>query len=128
MPDSSRPTGADDAAAHAADDAAEDDAAHRPASSDGSRGASHRGLYTTVVVFYTALFFAVMWPIYPMFATIEPRVLSMPFSLVFVVGALLLSFFVLLGLYLWEEERGLNAPIDGDGRGFGVEPADREAR
>ena len=123
MPDSSRPTSA--ANGTAADAATVD--AKRPASSDDSRGAAHRGLYTAIVVFYTALFFAVMWPIYPRFATIEPRVLSVPFSLAFVVAALLLSFFVLLGLYLWEESRGLNAPSHLDERGFRVEPADREA-
>ena len=84
-----------------------------------------RGPYRAIALFYTALFFAVMWPIYPRFATIEPRVLNVPFSLAYVVGALLLSFFVLLGLYLWEESRGLNAPIRRDHGRPGTEPADR---
>ena len=75
---------------------------------------SSRGLHAAIALFYTVLFFAVMWPIYPRFATIEPRVLGMPFSLAYVVGALLLSFFVLLGLFLWEESRGLNDRIEDD--------------
>ena len=64
-----------------------------------------RGVYVAVAVFYTALFFAVMWPIYPQFATIEPRILELPFSLVYVVIALLLSFFGLLALYIWESKQ-----------------------
>lgn len=77
-----------------------------------ARPAFGRRLYAAIVVFYTLLFAAVVWPVYPMFATIEPRVLQVPFSLAYVVGALLLSFFVLLALYLWEESRGLNRPLD----------------
>jgi hypothetical protein len=58
--------------------------------------------YAAVILFYLILFFAVMWPVYPRFSSIEPRVLAMPFSLAYVVGVLVLSFSVLLGLYLWE--------------------------
>ena len=71
-----------------------------------------RALYPAIVVFYSLLFVAVVWPVYPMFATIEPRILEVPFSLAYVVAALLLSFFVLLALYLWEESQGLNRPLD----------------
>lgn len=81
-------------------------------------------IYTAVVTFYVLLFFAVMWPVYPLFATIEPRILGMPHSLFYVVGALVLSFVVLLGLFHWEETRGLNAPIDG-GEGGAAEPGER---
>lgn len=59
-------------------------------------------VYAAVILFYLLLFCAVMWPIYPRFASITPRVLGMPFSLAYVVGVLALSFSVLLGLYLWE--------------------------
>jgi len=61
-----------------------------------------RAVYSAVAGFYVLLFAALIWPVYPVFATIEPRILTMPFSLAYVVGALILSFLVLLGLYLWE--------------------------
>lgn len=67
-----------------------------------------------VAVFYVLLFAALVWPVYPFFATIEPRVLAMPFSLFYVVVGLLLSFFALFGYYLWERNR---EPADGDARG-----------
>ena len=59
-------------------------------------------VYGAVILFYLILFFAVMWPVYPRFSSIEPRVFAMPLSLVYVVGVLVLSFSVLLGLYVWE--------------------------
>lgn len=88
-----------------------------PRSSPSSPPPRARAIYTAVVAFYVLLFFAVMWPIYPRFATIEPRIFGMPHALAYVVGALVLSFVVLLGLFHWEEARGLNAPIDGDDEG-----------
>jgi hypothetical protein len=48
---------------------------------------------------------ALMWPVYGLFAGIEPRVLGAPFSLAYLVILLLGSFTVLLGLYLWEGRR-----------------------
>lgn len=69
-----------------------------------------RAVYAAIVTFYCLLFVALIWPVYPRFATIEPRVLSVPFGLAYVVLGLLLSFFVLLGLFLWEESHGLNDP------------------
>ena len=70
-----------------------------------------RGIDVAVASFYVLLFFALIWPIYPRFATIEPRVLSLPFSMVYPVAALLISFFVLLAYYLWERKGGL-ADVD----------------
>lgn len=67
-----------------------------------SKPEKRRSVYVGVAVFYTALFFALIWPVYPRFATIAPRILGVPFSLAYVVGALLLSFAGLLCLYLWE--------------------------
>ncbi len=67
-----------------------------------------------VAAFYVLLFAALVWPIYPWFATIEPRVLAMPFSLFYVVVCLLLSFFVLFGYYLWERKR---ETVNGDPNG-----------
>lgn len=67
-----------------------------------------------VAAFYVLLFAALVWPVYPRFATIEPRVLAMPFSLFYVVVGLLFSFFVLFGYYLWERKR---ETVDGDPNG-----------
>ena len=80
---------------------------------DGRGGRGGRA-YAAVAVFYTLLFFALIWPVYPRFATIEPRILAVPFSLAYVVGGLLVSFVVLLGVYLWDESRGANQPIGED--------------
>jgi len=74
------------------------------------RRADRHGVYVAVAIFYALLFLAVIWPVYPLFARIEPRILGMPLSMAYVVAALLLSFAILLGLYLWE------------GAGRGVEP------
>ena len=72
-------------------------------------------VYSAVVLFYLLLFLAVMWPVYPRFSSIAPRVLGMPFSLVYVVGVLILSFSGLLGLYLWEGAGRPEAPeVDGE--------------
>ncbi|WP_419934940.1 hypothetical protein [Candidatus Palauibacter sp.] len=74
-------------------------------------------LAIAVAGFYVLLFVALVWPIYPLFATIEPRVLAMPFSLFYVVVCLLLSFFALFAFYLWERKRDAaetGAPAAGD--------------
>ncbi len=70
--------------------------------SESTKPQRRRGVYAAVAVFYIALFVALIWPVYPRFATIEPRILGVPFTLAYVVGALTLSFVVLLCLYLWE--------------------------
>ena len=49
---------------------------------------------------------ALIWPIYPLFAGIRPRVLGIPFSLAYVIGLVLLSFTVLVALFRWEERQG----------------------
>ncbi|WP_420637372.1 hypothetical protein [Candidatus Palauibacter sp.] len=77
----------------------------------------HRRVGLAVAGFYVLLFVALVWPVYPFFATIEPRVLAMPFSLFYVVVCLLLSFFALFAFYLWERKRDAaetGAPADGD--------------
>ena len=66
---------------------------------------NHRRLALAVAVFYVLLFVALVWPVYPRFATIEPRVLTMPFSLFYVVIGLLLSFLTLFAFYVWERRR-----------------------
>ncbi len=65
-----------------------------------------RRLYRLAVAYFVAVFFSSMWPIYPIFSRIEPMVLGMPFSLVYLIVLLALSFFVLLGIYLWQARNG----------------------
>lgn len=56
-----------------------------------------------VVIFFCLVAASLMWPIYPLFSTIEPRLLGIPFSLAYLIIWLLLSFLVLLGLFLLED-------------------------
>ncbi len=73
-----------------------------------------RRVYRAVTVFYVLLFFALLWPVYPRFAGLEPRVLGLPFSLAYVVAGVLLSFLVLFALFRWERR---NPDGGGDGSG-----------
>ncbi len=70
-----------------------------------------RRVYRAATVFYVLLFLALLWPVYPRFSGIEPRVFGMPFSLVYVVIGVLLSFLVLFALFRWERRN----PDGGDG-------------
>ncbi|MFQ5928378.1 MAG: hypothetical protein ACE5MK_01675 [Acidobacteriota bacterium] len=65
-----------------------------------------RRVYTAVVLYFIFVFLALMWPIYPFFSRIFPMLLGIPLSLVYLVFLLVLSFLVLLGLYLWEDRHG----------------------
>ncbi len=60
-------------------------------------------VYRVVIIYFIIVFAAMMWPIHPFFSRIHPMFLGMPFSLVYLVILIFLSFFVLLGLYLWEK-------------------------
>ena len=73
------------------------------------RSSPRRAVSIAVALFYVLLFAALMWPVYPRFATIEPRVLEMPFALFYVVVALLLSFSVLFAFYVWDR---ISSPDD----------------
>jgi len=70
------------------------------------RGA--RRVYRAVTLFYVLLFLALLWPVYPLFAGIEPRIFGLPFSLVYVIGGVLLSFVVLWTLFMWENRRAVS--------------------
>ena len=59
-------------------------------------------VYKVVVFYFIIVFAAMMWPIYPYFSRIRPMVLSIPFSLFYLVILIVASFLVLLALYLWE--------------------------
>ncbi|MGH7540354.1 MAG: hypothetical protein ACRELC_05095 [Gemmatimonadota bacterium] len=74
---------------------------------------NERRVYAAVTLFYVVLFFGLIWPVYPRFAGIQPRVLGIPFSLAYVVACVVLSFLVLLALFEWErgrERRGNGRP------------------
>ncbi len=58
---------------------------------------SARGVWA---LFFTIVFLASMWPIYPVFSRIEPLVLGIPFSLVYLAGLGALSFGGMLIMYL----------------------------
>lgn len=56
-----------------------------------------------VAWFCLAAFIAVLWPAYSWFSDIEPRVLGLPFSLVYLILVIAIVFSVMLGLFLWED-------------------------
>ena len=59
-----------------------------------------------VVIFYFILaVLATIWPVYPVFSRIRPIILGLPFSLFFLVVITVVSFLVLVGLYLVEERQ-----------------------
>ena len=55
------------------------------------------------IAFLVLIQFSLIWPIYPLVGYIEPIILGMPFSIVWVLLCLLLSFSGLLAYFLWEE-------------------------
>lgn len=57
-------------------------------------------------IFCVAAFIAVLWPVYSWFSDIEPVVLGMPFSLVFLVIVIASVFSVMLALFVWEDKNG----------------------
>ena len=59
-------------------------------------------VYKIVASFFVLVLGAMMWPIYPFFSRIHPMIFGMPFSLFYLIILITISFFVLLGLYLWE--------------------------
>lgn len=69
--------------------------------------ARRRRVYAVAIVYFVAAFIAMVWPVYPLFSRIRPLVLGLPLSLFYLVTVLSVSFFVLLGLYLWEAIQGL---------------------
>ena len=56
------------------------------------------------IAFLVLIQFSLIWPIYPLVGYIEPIILGMPFSIVWVLLCLLLSFSGLLAYFLWEEQ------------------------
>ena len=67
---------------------------------------AHRLLRRAALAYFVAVFLATLWPVYPLFAGIDPVILHLPLSLAFQVILIGLSFGVLLGLYWWERRHG----------------------
>lgn len=49
-------------------------------------------------------FLMLLWPIYPVFSSVEPLILGLPLGFAWVISAILVVFFGLLWLYLGEED------------------------
>ena len=60
----------------------------------------HSTAYRRLLLFFIIIFFATMWPVYPMFNRIRPFIFGIPFSLFYVFGLTLLSFTVLLVFHI----------------------------
>ena len=100
-----------------------------------------RRVYRAATILFIGVFFAFMWPIYPVFNRIRPLLLGMPASLFYLVFLLGVAFVAILSLYRWEDRHGkledppdLGVPLgqaqeDGRGEGRGEEvPAGRGER
>jgi len=75
---------------------------HMSGTSGNNGGGHSRGL----AIFFVAVFLFMIWPVYPLFSRIHPIFLGVPFSLIYLIVILAVSFLVLLGFYLWESRRG----------------------
>ncbi len=56
------------------------------------------------IVFLVLVQLSLIWPIYPLVGHIEPFVLGIPFSIIWVLLCLLLSFSGLLAFFIWENQ------------------------
>lgn len=65
---------------------------------------SKKSVLRWFIAFLVLIQFSLIWPIYPLVGYIEPIILGMPFSIVWVLLCLLLSFSGLLAYFLWEEQ------------------------
>ena len=66
---------------------------------------TERRVYGAVTVFFLLAFLATIWPIQAAFGGALPFVLSLPFDLFYLAAILVGSFFILLGLFVWEGRR-----------------------
>ena len=64
-----------------------------------------RRVYVAATVYFLAATAAMIWPVYPLFSRVRPLILGMPLALAYLAAVLVVSFLVLLGLYLWEGRR-----------------------
>ena len=59
-----------------------------------------------LAAYFIAATLVMIWPIYPVFSLIEPRLGGLPFGLVWILIVLVFSFFVLTTVYIWESKTG----------------------
>ena len=88
-----------------------------------------RRVYKAATFLFFALFFAFLWPVYPIFNHIRPLVFGMPASLFYLVLLVGIAFFSILALYRWEDRHGKldelsesGGPVGGD-----LEPGEKRA-
>lgn len=75
---------------------------------------TERRVYGAVTVFFIAAFLATLWPVYEWAGGALPLVFGLPFDLFYLAVILVGSFFVLLGLFVWEGRREARDGRSGD--------------
>ena len=65
-----------------------------------------RRVYKAATILFIVIFFAFMWPIYPLFNRVRPLILGMPASLFYLIFLLAIAFCSILALYRWEDRHG----------------------
>jgi len=86
---------------------------------------TERWVYGAVTVFMILACVVTLWPIYPLFGGVRPFVLGLPFDLFYLAAILVISFSVLLALFIWEGRREARARREG--RDGGAEAPDERA-
>ena len=76
-----------------------------------ARGA--RRVYGVVLIYFCVVLVAMLWPIYPLFSGARPLIAGLPLSLFYLTVLLIVSFAVLVSLYLWESRHGRLDPESG---------------
>ncbi|MFQ5690093.1 MAG: hypothetical protein ACE5HQ_07465 [Gemmatimonadota bacterium] len=88
-----------------------------------SLDAAGRRVYGGITLWFLFVFFALIWPVYPLFSGDRPRILGVPHSLAYVVALLALAFLALGWLYAWEDRRGA---LDADAEREPAAPCDAD--
>ena len=65
-----------------------------------------RRLYRSLLLFYILVTLALIWPLATLFSRVRPIVFGMPFSLFSIAALIVMSFSVLLVLFIWEGRTG----------------------
>ena len=71
--------------------------------------AKTRRVYRAVLVYFAVVFLAMIWPVVTLFSHARPLIFGLPFFLSYLTVLLMASFFVLLGLFLWEGKTDTSA-------------------
>lgn len=83
-------------------------------------------VYRAVTAAFAVLLFLLVWPLFHLFNRVRPFVLEMPFAFFAVTLAVVLSFLLLLALYLWEGRKREDAAGREGGTGEGEREVGRE--